>query len=490
MKFESYTEANTFFHGVFRSAMDIVAGRYSYWVGDNPLRGHWHTPPATRGWYRREVYRYVLHPVIEHVIVQMRYRPYDWQQLLLEYPHRSTTDYNRLAYTRDERAGIDDRQVITTIGKYLQRHFDMPDHDIRDAVALFTTNGSFEIRDTMDAIIQAVRTGPHSCMAADFQVMCADGVHRHPYQVYNPELGWSIAVRLNEGRIDGRALIYKDDGEGNPYFVRSYKRDAGGGYSHADEALEAWLKARGINKHSGWEGAVVARYVVCDGFLAPYIDGDAQYVRDNGDQLVITDDDDDTQECTNTNGTSNNTDRVECEDCGDHMDDDDSYWVGRWEDRRVCCSCCDNDYTYAYGANGNRFYIHNDDIIHADGEYYDINYLHDNDIVELVDGDYAHLDNAVYVVSCDAYYRDDDSAICYAQDTSRYELVDDCWMCEATNEWYTDAVDYVEFDDCKYHPDDAPSTDEEEDEVEIVANAPTPTDPTDLPPDDRFALAA
>jgi len=464
MKFSNSIEASTFYKKVFRKAMEIVGGRHSVWVethsiGAHPV-GHWHTPPATRGWYEREVNRYNIHPVIEYVIVDKMYRPLDWHQLLLEMPHRSTTDYNRIAYTRDDRAGDADRQVVTTIGKYLQRHFYMPDHDIRDAVALYTSAGDMEIRHTMDEILHAVRNGPHSCMASDIQVRCADGVMRHPYQVYNPELGWSIAVRLYEGRIDGRALIYKDDGEGKPYFVRTYKRDHGGGYSYADEALEAWLKSQGYTKMSGWEGAVIAKYDVCDGFLAPYLDGDSQYVYPQNGVLLITDDRDDTFECTNTSGVSNNTDRVECEDCGDSMDEDDSYWVGRWEDRRICCACCDNDYTHAYSQNGNQHYIHNDDVTHIDGEYYDVNYLSDNDIVELHDGDYAHIDNAVFIESSDTYYRDDDSDICYAEDTQRHELVEDCWQCEETRTWYTDDEDYIEVEGCKYHPDAAPETDE------------------------------
>jgi hypothetical protein len=467
MRFNNINEAQTFYRKVFRVAMDIIGGRHSVWLGDRRT-GRWYTPPATRGWYEREVNKYNIHPVIEYVIEHKLYRPLDWHQLLLEMPHRSTTDYNRLAYTRDDRAGDADRQVVTTVGKYLQRHFCMPDHDIRDAVALYTSAGDMEIRTTLDEIIYAVRNGPHSCMACDIQVTCSDGVRRHPYAVYKPELGWSIAVRLYEGRIDGRALIYNDDGEGNQYFVRSYKRDHSGGYSYADEALEAWLKAQGINKHGGWDGAVIAKYDVCGGYLAPYIDGDCQYVDPDRDTLRITDDSD-FHECTNTNGVSNDCDRVECEDCGDSVDEDDTSWVGRWEDRRICCSCCDNDYTYAYSANGNQHYINNDDVTYVNSEYYDVNYLSDNDIVQLHDGEYEHRDNAVWIESCDEYYEEGDDDICYAEDTGRYELTEDCWLCDESNNWYTDDVDYIEVDGCKYHPDHAPEIDDEDDEVEVAA---------------------
>lgn len=470
MKFNTGKEATAFYQCVFITAANILGGRHSVW---QPIRQgcevyHWRTPPATRSWYEREMQRYPMHPVIQHVIEKKWYRPIDWHQLVLEYPHRSTTDFNRLAYTRDERAGEQDRQVLTTIGKYLQRHFNMPDHEVRDVVALHTTCGDMTIHNDMVSILDGVLNGPHSCMAHNISVRCDDGTYRHPYEVYKPELGWSIALRRYEGRIDGRALVYKDDN--HHYFVRSYKRDSGGGYSYADEALEAWLASQGIKKLSGWSDARLAAYRVNDGYLAPYLDGSDEYVYEEDGVLVVTDEQDDsTYEAQQTSGiTSDANYGEECEDCGERHDEDESYWVGRWEDRRIG-PCCIDDYTCVYGHNGNQYRIPNNDVIEVDGEYYDGDYLSDNDIVELHDGEYSHIDNAVYIESCDQYYDCDDSDICYADDTGRYELTEDCWQCEATDKWYTDDVDYVEVDGDKYHPDDAPESAQAELELEVVA---------------------
>jgi hypothetical protein len=66
----------------------------------------------------------------------------------------------------------------------------------------------------------------------------------------------------------------------------------------------------------------------------------------------------------------------------------------------------------------------------------------------------------VYVESCDAYYHVDDDDTCYAEDTGRYELKDDCWQCQSTYNWYTDDTDNVEVDGSLYHPDNAPETEE------------------------------
>ena len=116
-----------------------------------------------RPWHAALQHRYSVHPAVYDAMKHVR--PYDWHQLLLEYPHRSQTDPYRIAYTRDERAGEADRQTITTIGKYLTRHFPtLSDHHIRDIVALYTSPSSFKILDAVADFVHAVNNGPNSCM--------------------------------------------------------------------------------------------------------------------------------------------------------------------------------------------------------------------------------------------------------------------------------------------------------------------------------------
>lgn len=476
MKFKSAQEAYSFYNHTFVLAADIVAGRYTvrYYIYDkhgNPIDWKYRRPYEGRAWFNRESKRR-LHPAIEKVIVGYCYRPRDWHQLLLEWPHKSETDPNRLAYTQNETKGERDTQTITSIGKYLQRHFAMPDHEIRDVVALYTSTGTMEIRAHMQDIIEAVRKGPTSCMSKNISITCADGVERHPYAVYNPELGWSVAVRINGDSIDGRALIYTSpDGNGKGYFVRSYKRDPDGGYSHADEMLEAWLKSQDIMKCNEWEEARLAAYQVRDGWLMPYLDGSCQRVSYNSLARVLVVDGDGEYECDNTEGVTQDTEYGEqCEDCGTHEDADDMYWVGYHEDRRVCSGCIDN-YTYVYGRNGRQYYIDNDNAVYvqSQGESYDVDYLSDNNIVELADGDYEHLDDAVYIEAHDEYHASNSDDICYAEDTERYELTDDCWQCAESNNWYTDDEDYELIDGEKVHPDYVPEQAELELELEVVA---------------------
>ena len=82
-------------------------------------------------------------------------------------------------------------------------------------------------------------------------------------------------------------------------------------------------------------------------------------------------------------------------------------------------------------------------------------------MVMLHNGDIVPIDDAVYIESRGDYYHQDDDRICFAEDTEQHELVDDCWQCTETAKWYTDAIDYVEVDGDKYHPDDAPANETE-----------------------------
>ena len=353
-------EAETFFHHIFMRAGEIVAGSEAFQI--KRTGNHTEVFPCGyqgRAWFKREFNTHKLHPAIEYVIRHHRYRPRDWHQLLLEWPHRSVTDYNRLAYTRDERAGIDDRQTVTSLGKYLMRHFDMPDHEIRDTVALHTSAGQIRFINDMDGILNALKRGPTSCMTADIEIRCLDGELRHPYEVYDPALGWSLAVRDNNGSIDGRALVYKHHRHGTLSFVRSYKRCPNGGYSYADEVLEAWLKDQGVQKLDSWSevSARMMYYEVRGTFLMPYLDGcDHKAILGHVDGVMrVIADDDGEYNCDQTCGTAEEANNAECEDCGDHHNEDDGYWVGPYEDRRVGPCCIDN-YRYGYGRNGSRYY--------------------------------------------------------------------------------------------------------------------------------------
>lgn len=472
-KFDHIYEANQWRAEYFDAACRIVRGDVYRWTVVNNREVYLPVYEG-RSWFAREVSKYPLHPAVD---AMMRvYKPDQWQTLLLEWPHKAATDPSRLAYTRDERSGEQDRQVVTSIGKYLRRHFQYaPDDLIRDIVAKHTYSGGIHYTNSLDEMVNAVIEGPSSCMSKSFDILCADNVRRHPYAVYDPSLGWGMVIRQDGDDILGRCLVWHDpDDADGKMFVRSYKRERdASAHSGADEAIEQWLRDNGYEKHRAWpSGTPIKEYRLRheDGWLMPYIDGGAQAVCESD----FTIDSSGEIRATETSGIADCGDST-CEDCGRryNSEDDGAILAGVYEDCCICPSCA-NDFTWARGRRRNEYYMRDSEVVWVNGDAYDCDYLADNDIVELANGDYAHRDDAVWVESEDAYYHCDDDDICYAEDTERYELREDCWQCEESNNWYTNDTDYVEIDGDKYHPDHAPEPeDEDEDEDETATTADT-----------------
>jgi hypothetical protein len=441
--------------------------------------GRWTYNCQPRTWFSNLAYRFHIHDAVWDAVYLTR--PRDWQQLVLEYPHRAETDHNRIAYTRDERAGESDKQTVTTIGKYLMRHFDLPDHEIRDIVARHTCNDMMYFVHTVDEMVTVVNSGPHSCMKWDSRsyINCDDGIKRHPYAVYDPKYGWHMAVRKDGAAIVGRALCVDTGSE--KYWVRSFKK--GENYSYSDEVLEAWLKSQGYHHEDGYlSGQKLALIPAECGFLAPYIDGDVQDVTRYSSHLEIESRGEYT--CNETQGYVSDTSKIDCEDCGERIDEDEAHSVGRYEDRSVCQCCREDNYTECVSRHGRWRLIHNDDVVYVESQdqHYDTDYLDANGIVELENGDYEKDDNAVEVN--DEWYHVDDERLvvdydcvhrlldecvemhdgryaledeCVELHDGRYALSDECWKCAGSGNWYHNDIDHAPIIvTAKYHPDFAP----------------------------------
>ena len=305
-----------------------------------------------RLWFIRETDKYPLHSIIEAAIKVSR--PHDWHLMFFEWPHVSEGDRSRIAYTQSVDKGKRDIQTVTSVGKYLRRHFPLSDHDIRDLVARYGSADTYKIVNTTAEMIYHLHRGPGSCMVwgENRAVRCHDGVDRHPYETYNPKYGWHMAVRICGDETVGRALCMTKP-DGHKYFVRTYARPANGtnGYSQADNGMENWLQEQGYSKHTSWDvGEKLAYHGAGDYFLAPYLDGGDKNVAISNGCVVI--DSSGEYICDQTGGqpTCEDEDCFECEDCGDNTSDDDGYWVGYNDDTHVCESCYENEYVYGYGA--------------------------------------------------------------------------------------------------------------------------------------------
>jgi len=443
-----------------------------------------------RRWITREIMRYPMHEAVKAAVLIAR--PYDWHQMILEWPHVSQGDKSKIAYTQNEDKGRRDIQTVTSVGKYLNRHFALPDHVIRDLVSRHGTASQFKFVHTTAEMIYHLHRGPQSCMVwgEDRGIRCRDGVTRHPYEAYNPKYGWHMAVRIEGDKTMGRALCMTHPDTGFKYYVRTYLRPSNdSSYSQADAGMENWLQEQGYGKESSWQdGERLAYYETRDDFLAPYLDGNDKRVSihcDEGEHWVMVDSEDGTYACDQTGGapTEINDNTFECEECGDDTDDDDGYWVGMREETHVCESCQENSYRYAYSRRGNQYYIHEDNVVYVDSqnEYYDTDYLSDNSIVELTNGDYEHIDNAIEING--DWYHIEDERICRFEDTDEYGLTEDGWQCAQSCNWYTDdCEDYTEYEGERYHDDHIPqhiadATADNDDDADDEADTTPPTTP-------------
>lgn len=395
-----------------------------------------------RSWHVREQQRYNLHPVIQKAVLAAP--PADWHQLVLEWPHVSvSSDTSKIAYTRNEQHGMDDRQTATTVGKYITRHFPtLRDHEVRDLCGMYGAS-TFCITHDMEKMIDLLQRGPKSCMVFDdndSDDRCNEG---HPYRVYAPGLGWGLAVRMIGNSVDGRALVNENDKS----FVRSYRRNENG-YSGADEDLQSWLNDQGYSHRCGWREGTRLKYIPMRKYgedipLAPFIDGNSKHVSvDHGNGTLVIDDDGE-WECDQTNGEASEIERCRCDNCDDRTHPDDLYTTYDGDGSQVCEHCLSHEYVHAYGRRGYQYYVEEGDAVEVNGEWYHIAHLSDNNIVELYNGDYEDMDNAVCVDG--DWYHGDDEAVVYCDDIEDYALRDECWQCAVTNNWYADEALMVRF---------------------------------------------
>jgi hypothetical protein len=350
----------------------------------------------------------------------------------------------RLAYTQNEKKARDNLQTVTSIGKYLKRHYpDTPDHILHSWAATYSPD-TFYLQNTKLDIIRAAEFGPSSCMQSTNRYSnipfdtenlppLKDGsideseLDTHPYACYDPAYGWKVAIRKSGTQILGRALV------NGTKFVRSYAvpRDAAG-RSEPDAHLEAWLEIQGITQASSWPaGTKLAKlkHIREGGLMAPYLDGSRTNVDVQRDCLEIVSSGE--YEAQQTDGTLEELGCDYCEDCGCRVDEDETHYVGRNEERYVG-SCCIGGYTLVRSSSGREYddyYVPDDQAVCVNGKSYDTENLPE-DIVELEDGDYAELDDCVCIEG--EYYRQDDYDVFLldeeTEDGDHYALKENTWV--------------------------------------------------------------
>lgn len=432
---------------ILRADRNQVDANYKAFLSDR-TRG---LPKTPRWWWVREHRAAPVHPAVNDAL---QWCPQNWQQLLLEWPHESEEGRHRLAYTPNEKYGEEDRQLVTSVGKYLKRHWPhVPDHLIRDIAARYTAD-QFKFVYTPHEMVRAVTEGPVSCMSSGFE----DWDH-HPYEVYAPEFGWHMAIRLRDNKIVGRALCLTVDGDHEKnvrYFVRTYaRRSDNDSQSSRDEALEAWLIDQGLEHiPDGWpDGTKLAKIERHYTFIAPYLDAscdDNRRVTDCGDYLVIDSDGEWTFDDPCATPSRAADPEYTCDACDASIyEDDERYFVGRSESCVVCGDCV-SDYTWVRGEgtshgryrNYREYYVPDDQAEPVIGQDYYVDNEHlPEGIVPLEDGRYADVEDTVYLSVEGEYYLRDDYQVVelaeYTDDGDSHALRNDAWQDSRTDKWFT-----------------------------------------------------
>lgn len=361
-----------------------------------------------------------MHPAVREAILVDA--PVNWHLLVLQWPHVSISDPSRLAYTRTVQHGADDRQTITTISKYLAQNFPaIQSHVIRDICSKYGSH-DFKISYKMDEMLELLARSPKSCMRWDHW-RTGDW---HPYQCYDPDFGWGLAVRIANDEVMARALVNTR----TMSFVRSFGAiNNDRGHSQNDSALNSWLQSQGFSFSDDWDGLKLAKIDhPHGGYTAPYLDGGTQNVTDRNGYFLISDDGEYT--FNETDGSiENDEDRSYCEDCDDtiNMNRGDHAWAGRNEDNLICQDCCDNHYVRAFGANGDEYLTHENNCSYINDQHYVDRFFSDNGIVYAIDiEEHMHEDDCIYLDNRSEYVSSDCSYAVYCEDSGTHEHKNDC----------------------------------------------------------------
>jgi len=341
------------------------------------------------------------------------------------------------------------REVRTKLGKYLtqfKEQTELTDLEIKSITEAHTARvqaqQGWEVRfiDSTDSTgwVNIYGQGErfNSCMTNSKSVQ----VYAHEKSVLK------LAYMLEGGLVIARAIVrtqnnWDDTGDASKGYIRIYP-DANG---HAEgRFLKDTLRNLGYEYQTNLNGCLLKAipHENEDGvYMAPYIDygngGDQTGEPENIDgktYIVIGHGE---YDLANTGGWTSNVEKFSCDDCGDEVDEDEIEYVED-ADRHICNGCLENDYTYAIGRRGDEYYVYSDNAILVGDDYYDVNYLSDNDIYLCEASDnYYHMDDLVNTSRglihqdyAQALDHEDSEGNSYAHENDAHQLSDGTWCHE------------------------------------------------------------
>lgn len=299
------------------------------------------------------------------------YRRYPELFVPLHFLHWSTTRRGQVAYTPTTRYLVQDRQVVTTLGRYLTKHFGQlyKTHEIaniaNEMISLeYGNDTDFKWCRTRDEIARAFESGPESCMGKSRSAFATGGIH--PTEVYaTDDIGVAILENQSQG-IYARAVCNMKD--------KLYGRIYGN-----STALRFVLDAKGFSYTDDCpvNGCRILRLESEHGLIGPYVDsGDSIYDTEDENYLIIGYRRGGSQvgSCTESHGERGHIHGVSrgytCDACDSECDDIHFHAEGVGD----VGDCCADEFVYVDGEDEYRR--------QCDCFFYEGNWYHEDDGVE------------------------------------------------------------------------------------------------------------
>lgn len=261
------------------------------------------------------------------------------------FAHRANSDPAKIAFTESPEKGMDDRQTVIPINRYLARYFGdkLRSEEIAKISALYTTPEynliiSEEREDFRFAYsgqdVKSESSLYFSCMRYTKEYF---GTPCHPAEAY---AAGDLAIAYitspdDSAKVIARAVIWPD----KMRFVRVYGTD-----EKIRVALVDMLESRGFERADDWRGARLSVVEFGGRIVVPYIDGDVTSLEHDEDEDFMTVSRHGNIDGSTTRGwTESATSRHICECCGNREHEDNMRHVGGeiW-----CDSCVDSNATF------------------------------------------------------------------------------------------------------------------------------------------------
>jgi hypothetical protein len=338
------------------------------------------------------------------------------------FPHVSTEEPGKIAFTENAEKGEADRQTRMRPGRYLRQFYG---HVIGESTCKHWAErfaGMYEpttvaFGESADDFERVYTTGPNSCMS---HAPCEYSSPFHPVRVYAAG-DIQVAYLDSEDGITARVLVNKS----RKLYGRTY----------GDEArLSAALNKLGYSYSSGaLQGCRMVRHEDDDGrFVVPYVDG-IYRARDDGDFLVC--DGSGPINCENTCGLSERLEICAC--CGEPTNE--TFWINEeiW-----CESCRDNHASYC---DYHEQYCASESVEMANGDHWCSDAFERHGACCDATGDNVHSDDTVSMADGEVWSQSyfDDNGFCCDHCGDNFAISDATdrdgeMLCESCNDDATD----------------------------------------------------